>query len=116
MKIKKDIMYGQEVTVTVYDSLKKPFLSTGRYMDEVMAADSNRLEQIKEEVEKYRQDSIEYELLRENMNSDFLSLEEVEVAEDDDLEAEGFGVIESFKPVDELLSEVNFEKEEDEQG
>lgn len=101
-KKRKEIINGQEVYVTVYDETidKEPTLATGAYLDELVSASPERVEEIKAIIAQYEKDCMNV-ILEDKPNEEFLY-----VPEEDMLEEEGFGDEESYMPLDKLLEKL----------
>lgn len=111
MKIIKKILHGQEVNVTVYDNTRNPDIAAGPYGEELVNATAERVAEIQDIADKYKQDCV-YKILAHDFDDDddFLDL----VEEEDYMEVEGYGVEERYVPLDELLTDLRFEYEEEE--
>ena len=111
MKFRTEIIHGQEVTVRVFEEEVKPTIASGRYSEELVNCSADRVAEIGQIAEKYKEDLLKVVLLDDEDEGDFLMLEE-----DDCLEDEGYGIEESYKPLDQLFAEVSFDdiEEEDE--
>jgi hypothetical protein len=98
----KKIIHGQEVLVTVYEEEKEsPTLAAGTYMDELVNAGTERVEEIKMIKKKYQEDCMNV-IVRENPDEGFLVLDE-----DDQMELDGYGEREdSYLPLDKQLEKL----------